>query len=414
MLFKNKIFIYLLFNAGLLISCNRHSEEDGHGHGVSTEQQTTHIVSAEKIATLTAEQIRTVGIEMGTIEMRNLTNVIKANGVLRVPNNHKGLVTSMFGGVVKSLQVEMGDHVKKGQIIAIIENAQFVQLQEEYIALNSKVLLAEQEMNRQIELNEGNAGVKRNLQTATAELNMLKTRKASLFQQIKLMGIDPVALNNSNMRNSISVTSPISGTVSEVYAQIGSYIDVSAPVAEVVDNNSLHLDLQIFEKDLPLIKIGQSVDFTITNNPVRTYKAEVFNIGSSFQNESKTIAVHSNILGDKLGLIDGMNITALISVSDVTTISIQDEAIVEADGKYYIYVQSNQVEDRTHNHTLQEEKMDNSSVTFEKIEVVKGVSDMGYTSITPVKPIAAETPVAVKGAFFIHAKLNESEAGHDH
>jgi cobalt-zinc-cadmium efflux system membrane fusion protein len=81
----------------------------------------------------------------------------------------------------------------------------------------------------------------------------------------------------------------LSGTVSNVFAKIGSYVDVSSPVAEIVDNSSLHLDLNVFEKDLPYLKVGQTIHFTLTNNPANEYDAQVYSIGTAFENESKTI-----------------------------------------------------------------------------------------------------------------------------
>ena len=137
------------------------------------------------IATLSQEQIKIVGIQLGTIEQKELTATIKANGNLKVPNNNKGNATSLYGGVIKMLNVQIGDYVKKGQVIATIANPQFIQLQEEYLSTASKISFAEQELARQKELNEGNAGAKKNLQSATAELNSLRTRRASLQQQIQ-------------------------------------------------------------------------------------------------------------------------------------------------------------------------------------------------------------------------------------
>ena len=370
------------------------------------------------IATITTEQMKTVGITLGNFENKNLTAVIKANGALRVPNNNKANATSLYGGVIKTLRVQMGDHVSKGQVIATIENPQFIQLQEEYLTIGSRITLAEQEMQRQKELNEGNAGALKNLQNASSELNALRTRKASLYRQIQLMGINPSGVNASNLRASLAVTSPVSGTVSAEFAKIGSYVDVSSPVVEIVNNSLLHLDLQVFEKDLPYIKIGQAVNFTLTNNPTNTYTAKVFNIGSSFENESKTVAVHCTVTGNKTGLIDGMNITGMISIDNVTAATVPNEAIVEADGKNYIFIQAgkdfekrNEHEHKAgENHTIKEEK---NTISFEKIEIAKGVSELGYTAVTPVKNIPAGAKLVTRGAFFINAKL--SNAGdHEH
>lgn len=362
------------------------------------------------LAALTETQMKTVGIELGNIELKELTATIKANGVLKVPNSKKGNATSLFGGSIQNINVQIGDYVNKGQVVATITNPQFIAMQEEYLTLNSKIVYASQEMQRQKELNEGNAGARKNLQSATAEYNELRTRKASLEKQISMMGIDPNNISNNSMRSSLVVTSPLSGTVSNVFAKIGSYVDVTSPVIEVVDNSSLHLDLQVFEKDLPKIKEGQVIHFTLTNNPTKEYDAKVFSIGSSFENDSKTIAIHCAVTGNKNGLIDGMNITGLVSLDHATTPAVPSDAIVESDGKYYIFVQADNMNDADIKDTASQNE---KHFYFEKIEIIKGVSDLGYTAITLVKDISAATKIVTKGAFFINAKLVNTE-GHEH
>lgn len=398
---------------------NNHKEGDGHNHGTEAETTTDeHEEEEENVAVLTDEQMKAVGIEIGSIEQKQLSATLKANGALRVPNSNKANATSLFGGVIKSLNVEIGDFVRKGQVIATISNPQFIQLQEEYLSINSRIEFAEQEVARQRELNEGNAGAKKNLQSATTELNTLRTRKASLQQQIQMMGINPASLSNSNLKSLLVVTSPISGTVSNVFAKIGSYVDVSSPIAEIIKNTALHLDLQVYEKDIPLIKIGQKIDFVVTNNPNKTYSAEVYSIGSSFSGESKTIAVHSKITGDKAGLIDGMSITGMVSLDDVLSTAVPNDAIVNADGKYYIFLVKEREEEahdhkegEAHDHNHGSEK----GTQFVRMEVVKGATQLGYTAITPVSEIPHGAHIVVKGAFFVNAKMDDSgEHAHAH
>lgn len=419
-----KVKIKILIVAAIvfsMISCGqKNNVEEGNSEteksGVEEPEEETVI-----IATLTEDQIKSVGITLGTIENKNLTASIKANGALRVPNNNKANATSLYGGVIKSLKVQLGDHVRKGQVIATIENPQFIQLQEEYLTIGSKMILADQELSRQRELQAGNAGALKNLQSATAEVNSLRARKASLQKQIQLMGINPAGISASGLRSALTVTSPISGTVSSEFAKIGSYVDVSSPVVEIVDNSLIHLDLQVFEKDLPMVKMGQTVNFTLTNNPTTSYTAKVFNIGSSFESESKTVAIHCTVTGNKTGLIDGMNITAMISIGNALTAAVPNDAIAEADGKYYIFAKTDkktQVHDEhgesgeKHNEE-KEKKIASNSLNFEKIEVSKGVSELGYTAITPVKEIPEGTKIVTKGTFFVNAKLNNS-VEHEH
>lgn len=429
-------------------ACSGSNKEDGNNHGAEeAKTEESHGEEAATMVTLTGDQIKTAGIQLGKVEQKELTATIRANGMLRVPNNNKANATSLYGGVIKMLNVQIGDDVKKGQVIATIANPQFIQLQEEYLTIGSKIIFAEQELQRQQTLNEGNAGARKNLQNATAELNTLRTRKASLYQQIQLMGINPGSVSNSNLKSALVVQSPISGTVSNVFAKIGSYVDVSSPVIEVVDNGSLHLDLQVFEKDLPKVKVGQTIHFTLTNNPSTEYDATVFSIGSSFENESKTVAVHCKVKGNKSGLIDGMNITAIVSLNNATTAAVPNEAIVNADGKYYIFVvkqkeaeEHHHAEGAEHNHEEgdgghadkeedehhhedgeashehkegETHQKDKGSVNFEKIEVLKGVTDMGYTAVTFIKDIPEDAQLVVKNAFFINAKLANT-GGHSH
>jgi cobalt-zinc-cadmium efflux system membrane fusion protein len=402
----NRIIIAILGTL-FIFSCQKNTSST-----TSKEEEEEHSHEESNFTSLSTEQIKAVGIAFGTIEQKQLTSTLKMNGVLRVPNNHKGNATALFGGVIRTLNVEFGDFVRKGQVIATIANPQYIQLQEEFLNIQHQITLAQQELQRQKELNDGNAGTQRNLQNATSSLNTLLTRKSSLHEQIRLMGINPSEISNATLKSSLLVISPISGTVSTVFAKIGSYVDVSSPVAEIVDNSSLHLDLQVFEKDLSKMNVGQKVHFTLTNNPTESYTAQVFNIGSSFENESKSISVHCNVIGNKKGLIDGMNISAMVNLSDQTSEAVVNDAIVEADGKYYIFIQKpdththDEEENSTHQHSTNEHE-------FEKVEVVKGLTAMGYTAITPVSDIAKDAIVVTKGAFFINAKMSNS-GGHAH
>ncbi|WP_028122613.1 efflux RND transporter periplasmic adaptor subunit [Epilithonimonas tenax] len=410
--------IYTAFAFVFLLNCGKKEAAKESESEVKTEERGEE--TPQTIASLTEEQMKAVGITFGKIEMKELTSTIKANGALRVPNNNKATITSMYGGIIKTLNVQIGDFVRKGQVIASISNPEYIQLQEQYLTVKSRIAFAEQEYRRQKELFDNDAGAKKNLQSSDAELKTLRTQLSSLQRQLQIMGINPENINNGNLRSGLVITSPISGTVSNISSQIGSYVDISSPVAEIIDNGSLHLDLQIFEKDLPKMKVGQIVHFKLTNNPETEYDAKIYSIGSSFENDSKTISVHCSVTGNKSGLIDGMNITGIVSLDKSTTPAVPNEAIVEADSKYFIFMKTEKKAEEHHEEEegehLNEKKIpekEEKMTNFEKIEVVKGSSDMGYTAITTVNEISANAEVVIKGAFFVNAKLSNS-GEHEH
>jgi len=409
--------IVIFSSLASMISCGGRSEATA--EVAKTEEKTPADAHGNpNTATLTEEQIKSIGVETGVIEQKQLTASVKVNGVLKVPNQNKASVNSVYGGVIKSLLVQPGNFVKKGQTIATIANPEFIQVQTEYLAVNSKIVLAEQEFIRQKELNAGNAGALKNLQAAETELRTLRSHKSSLQQQIQLMGINPASLSNGKLISVLAVKSPISGVVSNVIVKIGSYIDLSTVVAEIVDNSQLHLDLFVYEKDLPKLKNNQTIHFTVTNNPGKEYDAQIYSLGSSFEGESKAVTVHAKVQGVKTGLIDGMNVSAVISLEQTTVPAVPNEAIVTVDGQDYIFVLT---EEKTNHEgakdsikSVSKEQMDEKGkeLTFTRIPVAKGTSDVGYTEITLLKEIPKGAKIVIKGAFFVSAKMTNTE-GHE-
>ena len=420
----------LFFSLGFISACGgkNSSKEEPQANEEKHEDEN----SEPGTTSLTQEQMKAIGVELGVIEDKELTSSLKATGVLRVPNQNKASINSIYSGVVKSLLVQPGSKVYKGQTIATIGNPDFIQAQSEYLNVNTKITLAELEVKRQKELNAGNAGALKNLQAAETELRTLRNLKSTLAQQIQLMGINPARLSSGKLISVLAVISPINGVVSDVKVKMGSYVDVTTPVAEVVDNSQLHLDLSVYEKDLPVLKNNQLIHFTLTNNPGKEYDAQIFSLGSSFEGESKAVSVHAKVMGDKTGLIDGMNVTAIISLEKANVPAIPTDAIVTIQGQDYIFIVTDKKEEAHNNEdgkdsVKQNENADHDhneksaphdkkkSITFKMIPVAKGTTEVGYTQITLLKEIPMDARIVVKGAFFVMAQLtNAGEGEHAH
>ena len=457
---KNIIFQTIFATILILSSCQNHSEKDGHAHGAQSNEGEHHDEHENtNTAMLTIEQMKSIKIELGSIEKKQLTASLKANGILKVPNQNRANATASLGGVIKSILVQTGNTVSKGQIIAIISNNSFIIMQEEFLSISSKLELSQFEFTRQKELQEGNAGALKNMQSAEAELKNLKAKRASLQKQLGLIGINAETLTSENIKSAVSIKSPISGAISNVLVNIGSFVDATNPIAEIVDNSQLHLDLYVYEKDLQKLKVGQTIHFTLANNPGKEYDAEVYSISNTFESNTKAVAVHAKVKGNKQGLIDGMSITALVSLENPTVDAVPTDAIVNHEGQDYIFIVTDthsedehhdSTEKTEHNHNENghnhseaekaEHKHDGSGnehseaekhdhkvgelaegehhqeegTTFEKIPILKGTTDVGYSEITLLKEIPKNSKIVVNGAFFILAKMNNKGEAHSH
>ncbi len=397
-----KKYITLIFAVSVLLTgCKKELEVTETKNTPEVEKVDEH--EDPNVAHFTEEQIKTVGIQMGSIESKELSNTIKVSGMLTVPNQNKAFVTPSYSGIVRSLYVQPGSYVSKGKVIATISNPDLIVMQQQLQQVNGQIRMAELEVTRAQQLYKGNAAPLKKFQQAQTDLATLRSQRSGLQKQLGSIGAA------QGYSSSLAVRAPISGTVSKVIAQIGSNVDMASPIAEIVSNAALHLDIYVYEKDLGKVQPGQTIHFTLTNSPGKEYDAKITSIGTAFEGESKTVPVRAQVFGDRAGLIDGMNVTAVISLDNQTAASVPTEAIVNDKGQDFIFIMQNKDDKEGDNKKTVEEK----EISFEKIPVAKGVTDLGYTQITPLKPMPPNAKIVTKNAFFILAKLNnKGEEGH--
>lgn len=406
-----KYFLIIAAMFVLAVGCTSNSttKETKEVDSVSATMESAQL--NENKVVFTSEQANSIGIVLGGIEKKELTNTVKVNGMLTVPNRNKAFVTPVYNGVVRSLNVHPGDKISKGQVIATIANPELMQMQQQLQQINTQIKMAEVEVARQQQLVEGNAAPLKRLQQAQTELATLRSQRSGLQKQLGGIGA------SQGYSSLMAVRAPISGTISKVMTQLGSHVDMASPIAEIVNNDLMHLEVFVYEKDLGKLKTGQTIHFSLTNNPEVKYDAQVYSIGTAFEDDSKTVPVHANIKGNKSGLIDGMNVTAVISLNNQLADAVATDAIVSDKGQDYIFVVSNETAVRPPSGDSGIAKINNgagntgsgSSIIFEKVPVAKGTSHQGFTQITPLKALAPGAKIVIKNAFFVLAKMNHKE-----
>lgn len=421
--------IGIIISAFLIASCNSSGKKEieTSDSTVINKKQTTEKVEEEhsEAIELTDEQMKAVGIEIGKVELKNLSSVIKASGQLEVPPQNKADVTSLVGGVIKRILVLEGNYVKKGQTVASIENPEFIKLQQEYLSIKKGHTYTVQEFERQKELKENDAGTGKIYQQAESNLMAERARLTGIETQMKQLGINPAPVANGHIVTQIPIRAPISGVVGHINISVGTYIDVTKSLMDIIDNSNIHCDLLVFEKDLFKVKVGQEVNFILTNQDNRQITGHVYGINQSFESENKAVIVHAVIKdGAKHKLIPGMYVSALIKVGNENVMAVPVDAVVKSEGKEYIFVvdeehheqivDNDQEKKETEEKTVQgknEEKSatDEHKMAFKMVEVITGVSELGYVQITFVDEVRENARVVTKGAFYILSKTKSGE-----
>jgi len=380
-----------------------------------TEEADHEEEKSENEVALTAVQFKTVGIETGSLESRNLNLVIKANGYTTVPPQNMANISTLIGGTVKDILVLEGTFVNKGKVLATIQNLEVVEMQEDYNSAIANIEYLQLEYNRQKTLSDEDVNPKKVLQEVKAKLAVERARAKASKSKLQ-------ALNMSTSGSSlVPIVSPISGYVGKISIAKGAFAETGVTLFEVVDNTQMHLDLDVYEKDLGSISVGQTIDFILTNQGNKSIKGKIFGINKSFSNDSKTVAVHAKINpADSKDLISGMYVSANISIKNSTVPALPKDAVVKNGDKYFVYIQEDHQEKDTakkteaHEHKEGEahsEEEGHNEVHFKAIEVMPGTTDLGYTEVKFVEAIPADAKIVVKGSFYL---LSAMKGGGEH
>ena len=374
----NKIIIFLL--ATTLMAC---------GSKTNTEQKSS-VSATQAIVELTDAQLKNSSIETGKLEQKSISSILKLNGKIDVPPQNMVSVSMPLGGYLKTTKLLPGMHVSKGEVIATMEDQQYIQLQEDYLITKSKLNYLEGEYLRQKELNKTKASSDKVLQQTEMEYKSQKIAMSALAEKLKLINVNPNTLSENNLSKSVSVFSPISGFVSKVNINIGKYLNPSDVMFELVNPEDIHLNLNIFEKDLDKLSIGQKLVAFTNNQPDKKHACEIMLISKDLSTDGMA-EVHSHFESYDKTLLPGMYMNAEIKVLTNKALVIATDGIVTFEGKHYVF------------EVVGDKKYAMREVTLQNAED-------GFTQITflEAEEISEKTFVT-KGAYTLLMKMKNTE-----
>jgi cobalt-zinc-cadmium efflux system membrane fusion protein len=323
---------------------------------------------------------------------------------LDVDPDKRAEVNAFIGGNVKDILVFHGDKVNKGDVLAILEHPNYIELQEEMVRVASTLEYLEQEYDRQKELFDNDVGSGRDYQKIKAEYNSLKSRYQGLIVRLDMLNLNYKDILAGNISRTISLKSPISGFVNDINVKIGAYVDERNKLFEIADNSHLHLDILIYEKDVNLVKVGQIVHFTVASNLNEEFTAEIFVIGKELEKDKRAIHVHGHVKNQPDYFFPGMYISGHIHTDEERTMALPVDAVISEGTKSYIFIEDS-------DHTSES---DDEEIALEMIEVITGMKDEGFIEIKLLDSLPEATKVVYNAAYYLYADLNNESSGHDH
>src|SRR5215204_3527889 len=351
--------------------------------------ETNETVQNSNVVSLTPEQAKNTGIATGKLEMQYISSTLKVSGQIDVPPQNMVTVSVPMGGYLQNTKLLPGMYVGKGQSIAIVQDQQYIQMQQDYLTAKARLAYLQKEYERQKDLNQSKATSDKQLQQTEAEYRSQQAMVGGLSQRLRLINVSPDRLSVGSISRSINVYSPISGYVSKVNVSIGKYVSPSDILFEIINPNSIHLALNVFEKDINKLKIGQKVLAYSNTNPTKKYNCEIILINKDVSPD-RSAEVHCHFENYDKDLVPGMFMNAEIEQSNYQANVLPEEAIVSFEKGNYVFVV----------------KANNQ---FEMLPVQTGITQAGKVEIKAATPDLLQRSFVTKGAYALLMKMKNTE-----
>lgn len=343
--------------------------------------------SAGNVATLSNAQLRMAGVQTDSLQTKTLSAIVKVNGSIDVPPQNMVSVSVPLGGYLLSTHLLPGMRVQKGQPIAVMEDIQYIQLQQDYLTTKSQLSFDELEYQRQKELNKSKAVSDKIFQQAEATYSNRKVMLSALSEKLKLVNINPDRLTANSISKTVNVYAPINGFVSKVNVNIGKYVNPTDVLFELVDPSDIHLNLIVFEKDVSRLAVGEELEAYNNNQPDKKYRCKIILISKDLSPE-RTAQVHCHFEDYDNTLLPGMYMNADIKTNNRQVYSLPEEAVVNYEGKDYVFVDSG-------NHK------------YQLMPVTTGVTEDHFIEIRNADSLLAKR-IVTKGAYTVLMKLKNT------
>jgi len=339
--------------------------------------------SSDGNITITTAQFNNSGMALGSLEEKEFPVTVRTNGMIDVPPENRAVVNASMGGYIKRTPLLIGDNIKKGQMLVTIENREFVTLQQDYMEVKQQLGYLQSEYERQKTLREENITSQKSFLKAESDFKTANAKYNGLRKQLTMLNISPAEAEKGKISSVATIFAPISGSITEMNVTKGTYVSPASSILEIIDNDHIHLELSVFEKDIMKIKKGQPIRFRIPEASEEIFEAEVYLIGTSI-GENRTIKVHGHLKDENKTFLTGMFVDAGIVIENKTAKALPSETVVEQEGKFYV---------------LRTTDTKDTAYTFESLEIQPGNSIGGFTEIKNVDSFSGSDTFLTKGAF---------------
>lgn len=278
--------------------------------GRGREARVEEIMARLQPVSMTEEEMNAIDLQTEAIAYRSLDADLSAIGTVVAPPRTKAIVSYAFPARISEVHVRLGDWVEEGERLVTLESEEVGSARADYYRSVADYDLARANHERQRRLLDRGVGARKDAITAETELAVAQSSLDAAEKKLHMLGFTESQVlemaETHQVNPSISLYAPIGGKIVDNNAVMGARIDQQTEILTVMDSHVLRVDVEIYEKDIAQIRMGQSVEARVPAYPDEVFVGRIQYISDFFKEDTRTITVFMEIANTDYKLKPGM------------------------------------------------------------------------------------------------------------
>ena len=361
---------------------------EGQAPAASVEPAPEEHAEEEGLLELSAQQIQAAGIELAEAQPRRLSTLLALPGEVRFDEDRTSHMVPRAAGVVESVQVNLGQAVKRGDLLAVIASQQISDQRSELAAAERRVQLARTTFQRERQLWVEQIAAEQDYLLARQALQEAEIAQANARQKMNALSGSAQLVGG----NRYEMRAPFDAVVVEKHLSLGEVVNESSAAFTLSDLSRVWVTFGVFPKDLDKVRVGQAV--TVSSSELGTQvQGQVAYVGSLLGEQSRTATVRVSVANPQNTWRPGLFVAVQVATDSYeAAVTVPQAAIQTVEGQPSVFV-----------------RVDHG---FMAQAVVTGASQDGVVEIK--QGLAAGAQVASNGSFTLKSELGKGSAEHSH
>jgi cobalt-zinc-cadmium efflux system membrane fusion protein len=258
---------------------------------------------------LTESQIKLIELRTATVVAGKIAGDLVLNGEVTPDQDRTIDVLARVSGHVREVPRQLGDAVRAGATLAVIESTEVAQAEAAYHVAVSKAELARSQLDREASLRKQKISPEQDYQTARQAAAEADIELRAAARKLTLLGVDVKALGTASRENAasvhVSITAPIDGTLIEKRVAVGNQVTDAVPLFRIANLDRVWVIASVFEKNMGQVAVGQTAIVTVAAYPGREFKGRVTWIADIVDEKTRTLKLRIEIENNERGLRPG-------------------------------------------------------------------------------------------------------------